>query len=82
MNLEDYMTREGLTDAAFAEKISVDAVTVGRYRRRERMPRREIMKRINAETSGAVTADDFFPPVTPTEPKPEAGEGGAPGRPP
>lgn len=60
MQLSDYLTTNDLTDAAFGERIGVSGVSVHRYCAGERIPALDVMRRIIAETGGAVTANDFY----------------------
>lgn len=72
MRLDDFLRQTPQSDVAFADAIGVSRQALHRYRRGERTPRPEVMARIREATSGAVTADDFLPPLTP--PVPEAAE--------
>jgi hypothetical protein len=49
-----------MADAEFAERIGVSRQSLWRYKAMERVPRPKIMAKIQAETSGAVTANDFI----------------------
>lgn len=60
MKLSLYLEKTGLSVSAFAARIGVDHSSVSRYARDERIPGRDVMQRIRAETGGAVTADDFY----------------------
>jgi len=60
MRLSDYLSREGISDAAFGEAIKVSRQAVHRYRTGIRMPDRHTMTRIASVTAGEVTANDFF----------------------
>lgn len=70
MELATYLEKSRITYEAFAERIGVSVFAVGKYARRQRTPRPEIMARIKAATDGAVTADDFVP--APAQPAPSA----------
>lgn len=65
MKLADYLTANGLTPAAFAEKIGVHRGTVCRYIKPPEPgkpvfgPSRKMVAKINAATNGQVTANDF-----------------------
>ena len=74
MELATYLEESRTTYEAFAEQIGVSIFAVGKYARRQRTPRPEIMARIKRATDGAVTADDFLPAAAPTA---EAAEGSA-----
>ena len=58
--LNTYLTRNGLSRAQFAARIGVTPEAVRKYLGKERIPTREVMERIVEETSGEVTANDFF----------------------
>jgi transcriptional regulator with XRE-family HTH domain len=60
MHLRDYLRAEKLTDEQFAARLSVSPFAVGKWRRGERFPRRELLRRIEAETKGRVTAADLL----------------------
>jgi len=59
MKLMEYLSQEGLTTDAFAEKIGVSQGAVSRYATGQRFPVRAILRRIANATDGAVTANDF-----------------------
>lgn len=66
MKLSDFLTRNGISPAAFAARIGVcEAKSVYRYLRGERIPAPEIMARIWTESGGAVGPADFheLPPL-------------------
>ena len=77
MKLSVWRKARGLSLADLAERIGVTSVSLSRYERDERIPAREIMPKIVAETDGAVQPNDFYseddqaiaPPST-EEPKP------------
>lgn len=60
MTLGDYLKSQNISRADFGDMIGVDEVSVGRYVRRERVPRPDVMRRIKAATNGEVTADSFL----------------------
>ena len=60
MKLSDYLSRHGITDTEFAERIGCDRTTVLRWRNEKVLPEREQMRRIGEATGGAVTANDFY----------------------
>lgn len=60
MDLDSYLSREGISNAAFAEQIGVDPSSVWRFRQGARIPRRETMQKIVDLTGGDVTPNDFF----------------------
>lgn len=59
MTLTQYLEREGLTDAQFADKIGVERSTVTRLRAGQ-MPSSKTLLAIIEITGGEVTANDFF----------------------
>lgn len=63
MNLREYLTTQSLTIPAFAELIGVKVQSVHRYVNGERVPRREVMDKIQAATGGKVQPNDFFAKV-------------------
>lgn len=61
MNLQAYITRERLTIGEFARRIQVRShTTVHRYKRGEKIPRRDVMRRIYIATGGNVAPNDFY----------------------
>lgn len=60
MNLNSYLILSKTKPADFAMAVGVTVFAVGKWRRGERMPRPQHLKKINAITQGAVTANDFF----------------------
>lgn len=63
MRLTDYLTKEEITTSEFARRIGVDQMSVGRYRRGERIPRPDIMQKITVATGGRVGPADFYSDV-------------------
>jgi transcriptional regulator with XRE-family HTH domain len=62
MHLAEWLQKNGVSQDEFADRIKCDRTSVTRYVNGRRMPRREVLARIVAETSGAVTANDFLKP--------------------
>lgn len=60
MTLAEFLSANGLSHSAFAEKVGVSQVAITRYARGQRTPRPPVLARIREETRGAVTADDFM----------------------
>ena len=60
MTLQDWLTAQDLSPAAFARKIGKPQATVQRYVSGKRIPQPEEMALIVKETGGAVTANDFY----------------------
>ena len=65
MQLRRYLSDRKIPMAVFAARIGVSTQSVHRYAGGERLPRRDIMERIRAETAGAVQPNDFFGSETP-----------------
>ena len=62
MTLDEYLTKNGITETAFAQEIDVSQSYVHRLRTNQTWPSKEVAVRIRAKTDGHVTADDFLPP--------------------
>lgn len=62
MRLADYMDKHGLDDPAMAGLIGddVSAWAVRKWRYGQRVPRRDMQKRIERVTEGVVTTADLF----------------------
>lgn len=60
MRLKPYLTEHKVSPADFAAKIGVTYTAVSRYVSGARIPHRSVMARIERETKGAVTPNDFF----------------------
>jgi DNA-binding transcriptional regulator YdaS (Cro superfamily) len=60
MELGTYLGNQALSEAKFGRSIDVSQAAVNRYVRGDRIPTPRIMARIEAATSGAVTANDFY----------------------
>ena len=60
MTLSDYLTREGLKDAAFAALCECDRTTIMRIRTGKTKPTPALMERIAIETGGLVQPNDYF----------------------
>lgn len=60
MRLSDWLTHNSLSEAEFARRIGTTRVAVGRYIAGTRVPRRDVMTKIEAETAQQVTANDFY----------------------
>ena len=61
MKLKDWLDREKISPAVFAERIGTGPVAVYRYLNGVRTPKPAIMLAIQRETGGAVTPADFYP---------------------
>lgn len=60
MTLSEYLSRHGLHQQAFAERVGLTQSTISRYVSGERMPKRQHLRRIMEETRGLVTPTDFL----------------------
>ena len=60
MKLRDWLDERDISNADFGDRIKRSAEAVRRYAAGNRIPDRETMPLIVAETDGAVRADDFF----------------------
>lgn len=60
MKLRDWLDDNSVSVPEFATRIGRTPEAVRRYTNGERIPDREAMPLIAAETGGAVTANDFF----------------------
>lgn len=60
MTLADYLDKHGIKDGDFALRIGVDRSNVSRMRTSGQIPKPHVLRAIARETSGEVTADDFF----------------------
>lgn len=59
MNLAEYLQANGLSEAEFAEKIETSQSAVNRYCG-ERVPQRDVMRKIIQVTGGLVTPNDWY----------------------
>ena len=59
MKLDLYLKENGLTDAAFGERIGLSQSQVSRIRRGLSWPSKDVIASIAAATSNAVTANDI-----------------------
>lgn len=60
MTLGDYLIERRITIEEFGRRIGRSHTSVSRYVNGQRMPDRETMVRIVAETGGLVTPNDFY----------------------
>ncbi len=63
--LRTWRRNQGLTIDEMAERLDVSTGSLSRIERDEQWPDREFFERMTAETSGAVTANDFVAPPAP-----------------
>jgi 7-cyano-7-deazaguanine reductase len=60
MKLAEWLKQNSVTADDFAARISVNRLSVYRYQNGERVPNKELMRRIFEQTHGSVTANDFY----------------------
>jgi len=60
MKITDWLTKNNISDADFAERIGVSRQALWRYKAGDRIPKRSILDRIKDETGGDVRPADFF----------------------
>lgn len=60
MKLETYLKKNGMTDAAFGERIGVSQSQVSRIRRGLSWPSKDVLTSIAEVTGNAVTANDII----------------------
>ena len=72
MTLTDYLNRERIPMAAFAERIGVSRQSLHRYTAGQRRPDWDVLSRIVRETNGEVTANDFIQLPAPAGLQPSA----------
>lgn len=60
MQLNAYRLQRGLSIAEFARRVGVSKQAMSRYDRGERIPRRDVMARIQVETGSRVKPGDFY----------------------
>lgn len=60
MKLKDWLTKTGTAPSEFAKRIETQPAAVSRYCAGLRIPDKDTMPKIVAETGGEVTANDFY----------------------
>lgn len=65
MTLHEYMKANRITDAAMASLIPCSIGAVRKWKRHERMPRPNQIRRIKEVTQGNVCPDDFLAEIAP-----------------
>lgn len=60
MKLEKWLEEQNVGASEFGRRVNVSHTAVGRWMRRERVPRPAQIAAIARETAGAVTAADFY----------------------
>jgi DNA-binding XRE family transcriptional regulator len=60
MKLLNFMQSHQMTDEKMAEKIGVTRIAVYMYKVGQRIPRKEIMKKIRDVSDGKVQPNDFY----------------------
>lgn len=63
MTLHEYLTSRNLKPSVFAGEIGVPASTITRILSGERSPGLDLLKLIRDNTDGAVSPNDFLPPI-------------------
>lgn len=78
MGIDEYLSQAGITAAKFADAIGISAVSLGRIARGEQNTTRDVIRRIIAESGGAITAGDVVhaPADTAAPAGVSAGKGG------
>lgn len=61
MKLGTYLKLKSMTTDEFGRRIGVSGATIRRWRMGTQFPRPDVIVRIQRETDGAVTANDFVP---------------------
>ena len=59
MKLKDYLKENKLTEVNFAEMLGCKQPTISRYINKKRIPKKQIMQKINELTNGNVNKNDF-----------------------
>lgn len=59
--------RPGMSDAEYGRLVGISGMSVGRYKRGERIPEPRIVARICEESRGLVTPNDFYGLSSPPE---------------
>lgn len=67
MTLDDWLSEQKMSRAAFAEEASVHPVTVSKWIKRRMQPRAKQYEVISKITQGAVTPNDFMLAVASTK---------------
>ncbi len=60
MKLEEYLTKAGLSDEEFAEKIGLTKHAIRKYRSGARFPLKWVVLAIEKETRGKVAPNDWY----------------------
>ncbi len=63
MTLDDYLTENAISEAAFGKAIGLSQSQVNRIRYGDSWPPKGVMERIDKETGRRVTPNDFLTPV-------------------
>ena len=69
MDLRTYLDREGMTVSEFARRVGISHSNVLRWMSGAYRPSLAAMVAVEKETGGAVTARDFVPEVTVSQPE-------------
>ena len=62
MKLKTYIEAQGLNTVSFGKLLETTSIAVSRYCNGDRIPKKDIMKRIVAITGGQVQPNDFYLP--------------------
>lgn len=63
MKLQDFIkSNDGMTHASFGALVGVTQATINRYVRGERFPSPDMIRKIEAATSGKVSVIDWYEP--------------------
>jgi len=60
MKLNDFLADNGLSHTQFGERVGVSQAAISRYANGLRIPKPDVIERIEAETDGKVTAADHY----------------------
>ena len=60
MDIQKYLERTKLNDVEFAALVNVTPVTVGRWRRKTKLPGRDTIYRIEQITKGEISFKDWI----------------------
>lgn len=67
MTLSDYLAEKKVSPRDFAARIGVSPEAIRLYTKGARMPRPGVLRAIQTETAGAVTANDFAAATEPAQ---------------
>jgi len=61
MQLQTWCEKHGVREAKLRKLLRVSQQSASRYLLGQRIPRKDVMRRIHSITDGEVTANDFYP---------------------